>query len=354
MDIAHIDCDAFYASVEKRDNPTLRDRPLIVGHPGGRGVATTACYIARRSGARSAMPMFKCLELCPDAVVVPPDMAKYKRVSAQIRAIMMEATDRLEPLSLDEAYLDLSVEEHRFNRPPAVSLAEIARRVEQEVGISVSIGLSANRFLAKLASDMEKPRGFTVIDPEEAPALLAPLPVGRIHGVGKVTEGKLQAMGLHVIGDLQRQSPDALIARFGKHGRALHAHAWGRGSRMITPDRDPKSLSAETTFSQDLYRLEALTGHLPPLAARVAAALERREVSGATVVLKLKTAEFRILTRQVRLSDPTIRADVITRAAERLLEREVDGRRFRLIGVGVADLHGMAEADPPDLFSGLM
>ncbi|MCF8479277.1 MAG: DNA polymerase IV [Rhodospirillum sp.] len=354
MDIAHIDCDAFYASVEKRDNPALRDKPLIVGHPGGRGVATTACYIARRSGARSAMPMFKCLELCPDAVVIPPDMAKYKRVSAQVRAIILEATERLEPLSLDEAYLDLSPEEHRFDRPPAASLAEIARRVESEVGISVSIGLSANRFLAKLASDMDKPRGFTVIDPEEAPALLAPLPVGRIHGVGKVTEGKLEAMGLRLIGDLQRQSPDALIARFGKLGRTLHAHAWGQGGRTITPDRDPKSLSAETTFSQDLHRLGDLASHLPPLAARVAGALERRGVSGGTVVLKLKTADFRILTRQVRLTGPTIRGDVISRAAQCLLEREADGRRFRLIGIGVADLHGMAEADPPDLFSRLM
>jgi DNA polymerase-4 len=353
LDIAHIDCDAFYASVEKRDNPALRDKPLIVGHPGGRGVATTACYIARRSGARSAMPMFKCLELCPDAVVIPPDMAKYRGVSAQVRAIMREATDRLEPLSLDEAYLDLSPEEHHFDRPPAVSLAEIARRVEREVGISVSIGLSANRFLAKLASDMNKPRGFTVIGPDEAPALLAPMPVGRIHGVGKVTEGKLQAMGLTVIGDIQRQPPEALVARFGKLGRSLHAHAWGRGSRTITPDQDPKSLSAETTFSRDLSRLEDLAAHIPPLATRVAAALERRGISGGTVVLKLKTGDFRVLTRQVRLPDPTVRSEIIARTAQRLLEREADGRRFRLIGVGMADLHDLADADPPDLFSGL-
>ncbi len=354
MDIAHIDCDAFYASVEKRDDPSLRDKPLIVGHPGGRGVATTACYIARRSGARSAMPMFKCLELCPDAVVIKPDMAKYKAVSRQVRAIMLDATHRLEPLSLDEAYLDLSEGEHRFARSPALSLAEIALRVEREVGITVSIGLSANRFLAKLASDMNKPSGFTVISPEEAPALLAPMPVSRIHGVGQVTERRLQALGLETIGALQAQPEAMLISQFGKFGRGLYAHAWGRGSRTITPDRDAKSLSAETTFDRDLSRLGDLEGRLAPLAGRVAEALARRQVAGGTVVLKLKTHDFRILTRHHRLATPTVRPDVILSGARHLLAREADGRRFRLIGVGVADLRPIREADPPDLFGPLL
>ncbi|MBK1663057.1 DNA polymerase IV [Rhodospirillum rubrum] len=351
LDIAHIDCDAFYASVEKRDNPSLRDRPLIVGHPGGRGVATTACYIARRFGARSAMPMFKCLDLCPDAVVIPPDMAKYKAVSAQVRAIMLEATHRLEPLSLDEAYLDLSEGEHRFARPPAVSLAAIARRVEREIGITVSIGLSSNRFLAKLASDMNKPQGFTVIDEAEAPALLAPMPVKRLHGVGAATERRLAELGLHTIGDLQGRPEADLLARFGKIGRALYAHAWGRGGRTISPDRETKSISAETTFERDLSRLADLAQALGPLSERVAHALSRNALAGATVVLKLKTHDFRILTRHARLGDPTARAEVIASAARRLLERESDGRRFRLIGVGMADLRPGSEADPPDLFA---
>jgi DNA polymerase IV len=220
LGIAHIDCDAFYASVEKRDDPTLEDRPLIVGHTGGRGVVTTACYLARISGVRSAMPMFQALELCPDAVVLPPNMAKYKRVSEAIRAIFLSATPIVEPLSLDEAYLDLT-DEHRISEPSAAqALVRVARRIEDEVGITVSIGLSANKFLAKLASELQKPRGFSVIGRAEAKAFLATLSVRKIHGVGAATARRMEADGIRTIADLQAQSAQQIEARFGKFGRA--------------------------------------------------------------------------------------------------------------------------------------
>ena len=350
LTIAHIDCDAFYASVEKRDRPELRDRPLIVGHAGGRGVVTTACYIARRFGVRSAMPMFKAIEACPEAVILPPDMAKYKTVSLAIRDIFLAATDIIEPVSLDEAYLDLD-EAHRHDGPTAASaLAWIAKRVVREVGITVSIGLAPNKFLAKLASEMQKPAGFSVIGRAEATRLLAPMSIRKINGVGPATANRMEAMGLATIGDLQALTTQDIAARFGSFGRRLALYAHGHDDRHVTPSRPTKSISAEDTFARDIADEAQLIAAASPMAQRVAAALTRKGLAGQTVVLKLKTSDFKILTRHLRLATPTQRGELIQRAAETLICREADGRTFRLIGVGMSDLCAAAEADPPDLF----
>lgn len=348
--IAHIDCDAFYASVEKRDRPEIRDRAVIVGHPGGRGVVTTACYIARRFGVRSAMPMFQALEKCPEAVVIPPDMAKYRRVSGQIRAIFLDETPIIEPVSLDEAYLDLEPDACVSADLPAVALARIARRIEDEVAITVSIGLSHNKFLAKLASELRKPRGFSIIGAGEARAFLANLSVAKINGVGGVMARKLEAGGIETIGDLQSRSESELITRFGKMGRRLAAFSQGEDDRTVTPDRPTKSISAETTFGRDTGSLEDLAATVRDLAERVAGQLDRKRLSGATVVLKLKTSDFKLLTRSRRLQAPTQRASILIEAALPMLERERDGRTFRLIGIGVDQIAPASAADPPDLF----
>lgn len=351
LDIAHIDCDAFYASVEKRDNPALADRPVIVGHPGGRGVVTTACYIARRYGPRSAMPMFRALELCPQAVVIVPDMAKYKAVSGEIRSLFLKATPLVEPLSLDEAYLDLSPDARLIDRPPAVLLVRLARAIEREVGVTVSVGLSYNKALAKLASEQDKPRGFSVIGRAEAKSFLAPLPVTAIHGIGQATARRLGDEGITRIAELQALPEAALIARFGKFGRALAHLVQGEDPRRIVADRPTKSVTTETTFRQDLAAYAALAAVLEDLAAGVEQRLHRAGLAGSTVVLKLKTAGFHGLTRQSRLPYPTQRASVILEHGLRLLRREADGRAFRLIGIGVSDVTPAEAADPPDLFA---
>jgi DNA polymerase-4 len=350
LGIAHIDCDAFYAAVEKRDRPQLAGEALIVGHAGGRGVVVTACYIARSFGVRSAMPMFQALEQCPQARVVAPDMAKYKRVSEQIRIIFRAATDIVEPLSLDEAYLDLT-DDYRTEAPPAAeALAHIAARIESEIGITVSIGLSCNKFLAKLASELEKPRGFSVIGRAEAKQFLAPLSVRKIHGVGAVTARRMEASGLRTIADLQAMNAAALVARFGRFGHRLALYAHGDDDRRVTTRQSAKSISAETTFRHDTASATELRDFARDLSERVASQLIRKGVAGMSIVLKLKTSDFRILTRSRRLSHPTQRAQLIYAQVALLIDKEADGRRFRLIGVGVADLEAASSADPVDLF----
>jgi DNA polymerase-4 len=345
--IGHVDCDAFYASVEKRDRPELADKPLIVGHAGARGVVTTACYIARTFGVRSAMPMFKALELCPEAVVLSPAMAKYKAVSQEIQAIFHDATDTIEPLSLDEAYLDLA---RTPSGPPAVALARVAQRVEREIGITVSIGLGPNKLLAKLASDLEKPRGFSVIGRAEAEDVLAPMPVGKMHGVGSVMARKLGAAGMPTVGDLQSRSEMELVTRFGRFGRQLWHHARGLDDRRVTPDRPTKSISSETTFARDLRAADQLVAEARDLCADVARSLARQELAGLVIVVKLKTSQFKLISRSRRLAHPTQRETVLLEAAEALIRREADGRAFRLLGVGVDVLTPAKEADPPGLF----
>jgi DNA polymerase-4 len=350
LGIAHIDCDAFYASVEKRDRPELADEPVIIGHAGGRGVVLTACYVARKYGARSAMPMFKALELCPNAIVINPDMAKYKRVSNDIRSIFLTATPTIEPISLDEAYLDLT-DAHRIDqRSAAQELARLARRVETEIGITVSIGLGWNKFLAKLASDMQKPRGFSVIGRAETRELLRPLSVRKINGVGEVTAQRLEASGIKTIGELQQMSEMQLVTQYGKLGRRLARFAHGNDDRKVTPDRPTKSISAETTFSRDTGSADELYETARPLCDRVAMQLARKQLAGGTVVLKLKTSDFRVLTRSRRLAHPTQRAEVLAEAALHLIRKDADGTTYRLIGVGVDELGPASAADPPNLF----
>jgi DNA polymerase-4 len=350
LEIAHVDCDAFYASVEKRDRPELKEVPLIVGHPGGRGVVTTACYRARQFGVRSAMPMFKARELCPEAVIIPPDMARYKRASSAIREIFLDATPLIEPVSLDEAYLDLSDGHRITDQPPAQALAAIASRVETEVGVTVSIGLAANKLLAKLASEMRKPRGFSVIGRAEARARLAGLPVSKINGVGAAMARRLEARGVTLIGQLQSMSEMQLVTQYGKFGRRLARFALGEDDRPVTSDRRVKSVSAETTFARDTGSARELESAVLPLCAKVAGQLARKGLAGGTVVLKLKTADFRLVTRSRRLANPTQRADVLAQAARALIEREADGRLFRLVGIGTDALCPASEADPPGLF----
>jgi DNA polymerase-4 len=340
--IAHVDCDAFYAAIEKRDNPALRDQPLIIGG-GRRGVVSTACYLARLHGVKSAMPMFKALALCPQAVVLPPDMEKYKGVSRRMRALMDALTPLVEPLSIDEAFLDLTGTGRLHGAPPALVLARFARRVEAELGITVSVGLSYNKFLAKLASDMDKPRGFSVIGRAEAAAVLAPLPVGRIWGVGPATQARLGRLGFKTIADLQRAPLDRLVRAVGEDGARLWRLARGEDVRRVTPDSRRKSLSSETTLASDIADPDQLARHLRAAADVVGRQLRAEGLHGVTATLKLKTSDFRLVTRSRKLERPTQTAADILEATLPLLAAEADGRRFRLIGVGVA----IGEAEAP-------
>jgi DNA polymerase-4 len=352
LTLAHIDCDAFYAAIEKRDDPSLRDRPLIVGG-GRRGVVSTCCYIARRSGVRSAMPMFKARELCPEAVVIRPDMDKYAGVSREVRKIFFTATPLVEPVSLDEAYLDLSGTEAVHGHGAAAVLAGLARRIEREVGITVSIGLSYNRFLAKLASEMDKPRGFGVIGQAEARGYLAARPVRHLPGVGAKMAAYLEADGFATIAQLQAAAPGELERRYGAHGRRLSELSQGRDERTVEPEREAKSVSAETTFESDLATTLSLQDELWPLCERVAARAKAAGIAGRTVVLKLKTAEFRILSRRRQVARPTQLAEAIYRVAQPLLAAEIAAnprRRFRLIGVGLVDLETASAVVEADLF----
>ncbi|CAL8973206.1 DNA polymerase IV [Rhodoplanes serenus] len=346
--IAHVDCDAFYAAIEKRDRPDLADQPVIIGG-GRRGVVATACYIARTFGVRSAMPMFEARRLCPHAVVIRPDMAKYAGVGRQVRSLMLALTPLVEPLSIDEAFLDLTGTERLHGASPARTLARFAARVEREIGITVSVGLSSNKFLAKLASDLEKPRGFSVLGPAAAIRLLAPKPVTAIFGVGQATAAALARAGYRTVGDLQRADETSLMRAFGPEGLRLARLSRGIDARAVTPDRPAKSISAETTLDADLADLRALEKVLWPLCETVAGRLKAKGLAGRTVTLKLKRSDFRLRTRSRGLPDPTALADTLFTVARDLLAPEIDGTRFRLIGVGVGSLGPGDAADPPDL-----
>ncbi len=346
--IAHIDCDAFYASIEKRDRPELRDKPVIVGG-GRRGVVSAACYVARLYGVHSAMPMFKALRACPDATVLRPEMAKYAAVGREIKTMMREITPLVESLSIDEAFLDLSGTEALHHGSPARTLCGLALRIERELDLTVSIGLSYNKFLAKVASDLDKPRGFAVIGRAEAQDFLKGQPVGMIWGVGKALQAALARDGITRIGDLRAIDEAQLILRYGAMGRRLHGLAHGKDARRVDPGGGAKSVSAETTFDRDIDDLEALAARLWSLCEKVAKRLKRAELAGYTATLKLKTADFRILTRSRKLAEPSQLAEVLYRAVRPLLEREADGRRYRLIGIGASDLVEAEFADPPDL-----
>ncbi|WP_439561980.1 DNA polymerase IV [Roseinatronobacter sp.] len=337
LSIAHMDCDAFYASVEKRDNPDLRDKPVIVGG-GQRGVVTTACYIARIHGVRSAMPMFKALQLCPDAVVVKPRFEAYAAASREIRAMMEDLTPAIEPLSLDEAFLDLTGTARLHAAPPAVSLARLVRRMEQELRLSGSIGLSHNKFLAKIASDLDKPRGFAVISRAGTENFLRGKPVGMIWGVGAATRAQLAQAGIATIDDLLRWDQSDLGARFGAMGLRLWHLARGQDTRPVSRDPNVKSISKETTFDRDLQDPEILEGHLWRLSDQVASRAKAKALAGRVVTLKLKRADHRVLTRRTSLRTPSCLADVIYRAAQPLLGQALINGPFRLLGVGITEL----------------
>ena len=350
LTIAHVDCDAFYATIEKRDDPSLADKPLIVGG-GQRGVVTTACYIARIFGVRSAMPMFEARRLCPQATIIKPNMAKYAEVSHQVRKLMFDLTPQVEPISIDEAFMDLSGTERLHGMSAAKSLARFAARVEKEIGITVSIGLAANKFLAKIASDLDKPRGFAVLGQAEAASFLADKPVGFIYGVGKVAAQKLTKDGFRLIADLQRTDERDLIRRYGGEGQRLYRLAHGRDAREVDPVRERKSVSAENTFERDISSFRPLEKRLWAAAEEVSDRLKEKRLSGSTVTLKLKTADFRILTRSRSLESPTQLAGRIFSVSRELLAREINGTRYRLLGVGVSALADAEDADPADLIN---
>ncbi len=346
--IAHVDCDAFYATIEKRDDPALAAEPVIVGG-GRRGVVAAACYVARTFGVKSAMPMFEALRLCPHARVIRLDMEKYARVGREVRHMMLALTPLVEPLSIDEAFLDLSGTERLHGLPPAKALARFAAEVEKTLRITVSIGLSCNKFLAKIASDLDKPRGFAVLGAAEAPAFLAPKPVSFIFGVGKAGAARLNRDGFHRIADLQRAGEIALARRYGEEGRRLARLARGLDARLVSAARETKSVSAETTFDHDVSDFRALERILWSQVEEVSARLKAKALAGSTVTLKLKTATFKIRTRTRALGSPTQLAARIFAASRSLLEHETDGTKFRLLGVGVSAITTAEAADPADL-----
>ena len=347
LTVAHIDCDAFYASVEKRDRPELAAKPVIVGG-GVRGVVTAACYVARLYGVKSAMPMFKALKACPDAVVIRPNFAKYVAVGRQIRTMMTKLTPLVQPLSIDEAVLDLAGTEALHRAPPAVVLARFAREVEQEVGVTVSVGLAPNRLLAKIAAERDKPRGFAVIGAEEAARVLAGEPVGLLPGIGPALARRLGAKGITLLGHLQVLSDRDARERLGDDGPALVRRARGEDARPVDPARATKSISAETTFDSDLSDVAALQRHLWRLAEKLSRRLKENGLAAGGVVLKLKSADFQIRTRAARVG-ATVLPDRLFEAASRLLVREATGTAFRLIGIGAHPLLAGEEADRGDL-----
>ena len=348
LTLAHIDCDAFYATVEKRDNPDVADRPVIIGG-GKRGVVSAACYIARTFGVRSAMPMFKALALCPSAVVIRPDMAKYVRVGREVRQAMQALTPLVEPLSIDEAFLDLAGTERVHGMIAGKVLARFAQSVERDIGITVSVGLSCNKFLAKIASDLDKPRGFAAIDQDDARIMLADKPVGFIFGVGPATQDRLAQRGFRTIADLQRADEIELMKQFPSDGRRLWRLARGIDDRRVVPDRGAKTVSNETTFDSDIRDFATLEKVLWRLSEKVSARLKSADLAGSTITLKLKTADFRQRTRAQSIAAPTQLASKIFAICRDMLAKEIDGTAFRLMGAGVSALGPGSAANDTDM-----
>lgn len=337
--IIHIDMDAFYASVEQRDDPALRGRPVVVAWKGARSVVCAASYEARKFGVRSAMPAVRAERLCPEAVFVPPDFTRYRAVSKATREIFARHTDLIEPLSLDEAYLDVTAPKREL--PSATAIATSIRdSIREELQLTASAGIAPNKFLAKIASDWNKPDGQFVIRPHQVLDVLAPLPVGRIPGVGKVMEGKLAALGIATVGELRGLEKDLLEQRFGKYGARLHELARGIDDHPVVSERPTMSISAEDTFSQDVPLVDT-EETLRRLAEKVWKSALREPHRGRTVVLKLKTAQFRILTRSLTPETPPASAGELAAMAIALRERVAlpESTRYRLVGVGLANFN---------------
>ncbi len=349
LSIAHLDCDAFYASIEKRDDPSLQPHPVIVGG-GKRGVVSTCCYVARAYGVRSAMPMFKALQLCPQAKVVRGDMRKYVDEGRIIRRMMEDLTPQVQPLSIDEAFMDLTGTEALHGGAPAQSLIKLQNKIWEERRLTVSIGLSFNKFLAKMASDLDKPRGFSVIGRGEALTFLETRSAGTLPGVGPAGATTLERNGLKKIGDIRAAGPQRMRALYGDWGAHLFALSMADDPRKVDPHGERKSISAETTFFEDISELEKLEDILWPLCEKVAARCRASETAGLTLTLKLKDARFRIITRRRQLPEPTLLASRIFANARELLAAEADSRtKYRLIGVGLSDFSDAAIADKGDM-----
>ncbi|MCK0120481.1 DNA polymerase IV [Loktanella sp. F6476L] len=344
LSIAHMDCDAFYASVEKRDNPELEDKPVIIGG-GRRGVVSTACYVARIKGVKSAMPMFQALKLCPEAVVVKPRFDAYTEASRAIRALMDELTPVVEPLSLDEAFMDMTGTARLHGAPPAVMLARLVKRMKDEVGLTGSIGLSHNKFLAKVASDLEKPRGFSIIGKAETTAFLRPKPVRLIWGIGPVAQQSLEKAGIKTFDDLLRWDRRDLHDRFGGMGERLYALARGEDGRRISSHTPVKGLSNETTFNEDTADIDLLDGHLWRMAEKVSARAKAKNKAGRVVTLKLKTSDFKLVSKRQSLHHSTQMADTIYRTARGLFDQVSHRGPFRLLGVGMSEIGSDGDAD---------
>ena len=344
LSIAHMDCDAFYASVEKRDNPDLIDKPVIIGG-GHRGVVSTACYIARIRGVRSAMPMFQARKLCPDAVVLKPRMAVYAEVSKKIRKMMEDLTPAIEPLSLDEAFMDLSGTTRLHGAPPSVMLAKLVNRMKTELGVTGSIGLSHNKFLAKIASDQDKPNGFFVIGQSDTQSFLADKPIGLIWGVGRATQESLEKAGIRTISDLLRWDKLDLTSRFGTTGARLWHLARGQDRRRVMQHTPIKSISNETTLFEDAADRDLLDGHLWRMCEKVSDRAKARELAGRVVILKLKTSKHQIITRRMTLRDATQLADTVYRETRAMLDQIAVGTAYRLIGAGLSDLCPQSQAE---------
>ncbi len=337
LSIAHIDCDAFYASIEKRDDPSLASKPVIIGG-GKRGVVAAACYTARIFGVHSAMPMFKALKACPNAVVIKPDIEKYSREGRRIKSMMQDLTPVVEPLSIDEAFLDLTGTERLHGQNPAQSLISLQNKILEEVGVTVSVGLSYNKFLAKTASDLDKPFGFAVIGRTEAQDFLADKPVEFIFGIGPAFQRSLNKVGIHTIADVRKRSDHDMMKQFGDSGLRLARLARAEDFRKVNPSSDRKSVSAETTFFEDIADVETLKDRLWMICVKTADRAKAKDLAGRVITLKLKTRNFETITRRRTLAQPVQLADAMFHALEPLLEKEANGRKFRLLGAGISDL----------------
>ncbi len=347
LNIAHMDCDAFYASVEKRNNPELADKPVIIGG-GKRGVVSTACYIARIRGVKSAMPMFKALEKCPDAVVIRPRMKLYAEISHQIREMMNDITPLVEPLSLDEAFMDLSGTQKLHGVPPAVMLAKLMDRIYEKLGLTGSIGLSHNKFLAKIASDLDKPNGYSIIGEAETDSFLRDKSIRLIWGVGVSTQQSLEKAGIRTFCDLLRWDRKELVKKFGSMGDRLWFLARGQDRRVVSNSDRVKSISNETTLIENTSDLRVLEGYLWRLCEKVSSRAKAKGLGGTIMILKLKSSKHKLITRRVTLRDPTQLADVLFRSTFPLLKSSIVNGPFRLVGAGMSGLclASQAEREP--------
>ena len=355
LNIAHMDCDAFYASVEKRDNPDLADKPVIIGG-GRRGVVSTACYIARIRGVKSAMPMFKALEKCPDAVVIRPRMKIYAEISQQIRAMMNDITPLVEPLSLDEAFMALSGTHKLHGAPPAVMLAKLMDRISDNLGLTGSIGLSHNKFLAKIASDLNKPNGYSIIGEAETSSFLKDKSIRLIWGVGASTQKSLEKSGIRTFLDLLRWDRKDLVSKFGSMGDRLWFLARGQDARVVSNSDRIKSISNETTLNENTSNIRVLEGHLWRLCEKVSSRAKSKGLAGTIMILKLKSSNHKIITRRVTLRDPTYMADVLFRSTYPLMEAAIENGPFRLVGAGLSGLclASQAQREPELLDDGAL